>query len=107
MFTKRRVQATMKNENTKMSFKLGFHLLYLYMYIIQTRSQVSKEYFIPLTEVSDCLSGDQDPFHQFYDISRLECRYCAQNTTYQTTGANGLYSGILYIFSKIKSNLGT
>ena len=85
----------MKNENAKMSFKLGFHLLYLYMYIIQTRSQVSKEYFIPLTEVSDCLSGDEDLFHEFYDISRLECRNCAQNTTFQTTGANGLF---LYIY---------
>lgn len=92
MFTKRHVQATMKNENAKMSFVLGFRLLYLSMYIVRTHSQVSKEYFIPLTEVSDCLSGDTDPFHEMYDVSRLECRYCTQNSTFQTIDANGLYS---------------
>ena len=64
--------------------------VFLYKCTVLSECQETNEY-IPLQEVSDCLSGDGDLFHQLYDISKLACRNCAQNSTFQTTSENGMY----------------
>ncbi len=53
--------------------------------------QVSKEYFIELQTVSDCASGSEDFVHQLYDISKLQCRDCIQNSSVQTVSGDGRF----------------
>ena len=64
-------------------------LLILYKCTVLSDCQETQEYYIPLENVSDCLSGEGDQFHQLYDISNLTCRNCAQNSTFQTISEDG------------------
>ena len=46
-------------------------------------------YSIEYQTVSDCKTGVNDNFHQLFDISQMQCRNCAQNSTFQTVSFDG------------------
>lgn len=74
----------MKNHATTIS-KLCL-LLTLIPCLIQCAEE---DYFIPFVTRSNCLSGSDDIFHQFYDFSQLICSNCNQNSTAQTISEDG------------------
>ena len=50
-------------------------------------------YYRRFESISDCLTGPSDATHEFYDISQLLCKGCAQTTRYQTVSSDGKCSG--------------
>ena len=53
--------------------------------------------YIDFQTVADCKTGVEQT-HEFFDISQLRCRACAQNATAQTVSEDGMS---LYVFKII------
>jgi hypothetical protein len=46
-------------------------------------------YFIEEISPADCKTGDDDEYHEYFDISQLRCLRCSQASTLQTVSNDG------------------
>lgn len=52
-------------------------------------SPIFAQYNIAYQTPADCKKSDADEFHEFFDISQLQCTRCAQNNEFQTVSSDG------------------
>ena len=61
----------------------------IFILIFNITVPFSHAYFIEEIGPSDCKTGDDDEYHEYFDISQLRCLRCSQMSTLQTVSNDG------------------